>query len=322
MDFHLTSTTSPSSLTDAAARKRLFIGYLFLVLALLVWAGNSIVGRSNAGADIPPLAFTFWRWATALVIFAIFFGVRAWRQRIEILAAWKFVVPFAIISIAGFNAVFYTALQKSTALQVTLIQSILPVMVLLLGLVILRERITGRQWWGVVFSMAGATIIVIRGDVTVLQTLALGEGDIWALVAVFLWAWQAFLMRWKPKNIDIMAFMTVISLIGVVVLLPFYFWETMTFAPMPFTQTSIIFVLYAAVMASIIGTTCWNEGTFRAGGVQAGYFGNLYPIFSGALAIIILGEELRWYHVVGAVSVLIGIWLATFGQVRIATKGD
>lgn len=82
------------------------------------------------------------------------------------------------------------------------------------------------------------------------------------------------------------------------------------------------FVLYAAVMASFIGTTCWNEGTFRAGGVQAGYFGNLFPIFSGALAIIILGEELRWYHVVGAVSVLIGIWLATFGQVRIATKGD
>jgi drug/metabolite transporter (DMT)-like permease len=110
----------------------------------------------------------------------------------------------------------------------------------LLGLAILRERITGRQWWGVVFSMTGATIIVIRGDVTVLQTLALGEGEIWALVAVFLWAWQAFLMRWKPKNIDIMAFMTVISLIGVVVLLPFYFWETMTFAPMPFTKTSII----------------------------------------------------------------------------------
>ena len=127
-------------------------------------------------------------------------------------------------------------------------------------------------------------------------------------------------MRWKPVRIDIMAFMTVISFIGVVALAPFYVWETLVVAPMPLTQTSIIFVLYVAIMASFIGTTCWNEGTFRAGGAQAGYFGNLFPIFAGVLAILILGEELRWYHVAGAVSVLIGIWLATWRRTAASTR--
>ena len=206
---------------------------------------------------------------------------------------------------------FYIALQKSTALQVALIQSILPVMVLLLGLVILRQRISGRQWWGILFSIAGAVLIVIRGDIGVLRTLALGEGDIWALGAVFLWAWQAFLIRWKPKTIEIMPFMTAISLVGVLTMLPFYVWETATFAPMPVTQTSILFVLYVAVLASFVGTTCWNEGAYRAGAAQAGYFGNLFPIFAGVLAIVILGEQPHWYHGIGALSVVIGIWLAT-----------
>jgi drug/metabolite transporter (DMT)-like permease len=113
--------------------------------------------------------------------------------------------------------------------------------------------------------------------------------------------------------------MTVISFIGAAAMVPFYLWETATVAPMPVTQTSILFVLYVAVMASFIGTTCWNEGTYRAGAAQAGYFGNLFPIFAGALAILILGEQPEWYHGAGAVSVLIGIWLATAQHARRAT---
>ncbi|MDG2205928.1 MAG: DMT family transporter [Alphaproteobacteria bacterium] len=313
------SQSSPSA-ADAENRRRILSGYLLLVLAVLVWAGNSIVGRSAGDAAIPPLGFNFWRWATAFLIFAVFFGVKTWRQRREILAHWKFVTGFAVVSIAGFNSVFYIALQKSTALQVALIQSILPVLVLLLGLVILRQRISPRQWWGIVFSISGAVLIVVRGDIGVLQTLALGEGDIWALGAVFIWAWQAFLMRWKPPTIDIMPFMTTISLIGVITMTPFYIWETANVAPMPVTQTSILFVLYVAVMASFIGTTCWNEGTYRAGGAQAGYFGNLFPIFAGGLAILILGEQPHWYHGVGALCVIIGIWLATAQHSRHAAS--
>jgi len=296
---------------DADARRRILSGYLLLVLAVLVWAGNSIVGRASAGEEIPPLGFNFWRWAAAFLIFAVIFGRQTWRQRNEILRHWKFITVFSIVSVSGFNSVFYIALQKSTALQVALIQSILPVMVLLLGIVILRQRISGRQWWGILFSIAGAVLIVIRGDIGVLRTLALGEGDIWALGAVFLWAWQAFLIRWKPKTIEIMPFMTAISLVGMLTMLPFYLWETATFTPMPVTQTSILFVLYVAVLASFVGTTCWNEGAYRAGAAQAGYFGNLFPIFAGGLAIVILGEQPHWYHGVGAISVVIGIWLAT-----------
>ncbi|MEK9645492.1 MAG: DMT family transporter [Alphaproteobacteria bacterium] len=308
--------TSTAALSDAEQRKRVLSGFTLLVFAVLLWSGNSIVGRASAGEAIPPVGLNFWRWTTAFVVFALVFGMRTWRQRSELLAHWKFVVAFSMVSVSGFNLVFYVALQKTTALQASLIQSILPVLVLLLGLVILRERITGRQWWGVVFSIAGAGLIVIRGDLGVIRTLQLHEGDVWALGAVFLWAWQAFLMRWKPRTIDIMPFMTAISGIAVVMMLPLYLWETATFAPMPITQTSALFVLYVGIMAAFVGTSCWNEGTYRAGAAQAGYFGNLYPIFAGVLAILILGEELRWFHAAGAASVVIGIWLATAHHAR------
>lgn len=313
--------SSPPSATDAETRRRILSGYLLLVLAVLMWAGNSTVGRATAAEAIPPMAFNFWRWTAALIVFAVFFGRSTWKQRHEILKHWKFVVVFSVVSVSGFNTVFYFALQKSTALQVSLIQSILPVLILLIGLAVLRERISGRQWWGILFSIGGAALIITRGDMAVLRGLALSEGDIWALGAVFLWAWQAFLMRWKPKSIDIMPFMSAIAFIGVVAMAPLYLWETANVAPMPVTRNSILFVLYVAVMASFIGTTCWNEGTYRAGGAQAGYFGNLFPIFAGTLAIVILGEQPRWYHGAGAVSVVIGIWLATAQHARHGKTG-
>ena len=297
--------------SGASDKRRLYSGYTLLVLALLMWAGNSIIGRLSADEDMSPLALNFWRWSCASVFFLVFFGRATWRQRRQIIAAWKFVLVFGLLSIVGFNVVFYTALQKSTVVQVTLIQSVLPVLVLLLGYVFLRQAIGLRQWWGVVFSISGAALIVLRGDPAVLKTLRLNEGDIWALISVSLWAFQAFLIRWKPGEIDIMPFMTSISLLGVVAMAPFYVIEVGQTGGLVITNTSLLFILYLGLMASFVGTTCWNEGAYRAGGSRAGYFGNLFPIFASGLAILLLGESLHWYHVASAVLVLAGIWLAT-----------
>ena len=75
-------------------------------------------------------------------------------------------------------------------------------------------------------------------------------------------------------------------------------------------------MLYVGICASFLGTTSWNEGNYRVGAVRSGYFGNLYPIFAGGLAILILGETLYWYHAIGAALVFAGICLAIFQRVR------
>ncbi|MGY9019697.1 MAG: DMT family transporter [Alphaproteobacteria bacterium] len=293
-------------------RRRLVSGYALLTAGILFWAGNAVVGRAAAGADIPPLTLNFFRWSIALVFFLVIFGRSTWAQRHLLWQHRKFIVTYSVLTIVGFNCTFYVALQKTTVLQASLIQSILPVLVLLLALVVLKTRITGQQWWGVVFSIGGAALIIIRGDWEVIKSLRIQDGDIWALVAVLLWSLQAFLMRYKPKTIDIMPFMTALAAVGVIVMTPMYIWESTVIKPTPFTQESILLFLYLGLFAGFLGTTAWNEGTYRTGPAQAGYFGNLYPVFAGGLAILLLGETLHWYHMLGAVMVVTGIWLAIF----------
>ena len=297
-----------------SSTKRLISGYALLTAGLLFWAGNAVVGRAATGADIPPLTLNFFRWLIALVFFLAIFGRATWAQRQLLWKHRKFIVIYSVLTIIGFNCTFYIALQKTTVLQASLIQSILPVLVLLLALVVLKIKITGRQWWGVIFSIGGAALIIIRGDLEVIKSLRIQDGDIWALAAVFLWTLQAFLMRYRPPTIGIMPFMTALAAIGVTVMTPMYIWESVVVKPTPFTQESILLFLYLGIFAGFLGTTSWNEGTYRTGPTQAGYFGNLYPVFAGGLAIVLLGETLHWYHIFGAGLVVAGIWLAVFNK--------
>ena len=110
-------------------------GYALLTAGILFWAGNAVVGRAAAGADIPPLTLNFFRWSIALVFFLVIFGRSTWAQRHLLWQHRKFIVTYSVLTIVGFNCTFYVALHKTTVLQASLIQSILPVLVLLLALV-------------------------------------------------------------------------------------------------------------------------------------------------------------------------------------------
>lgn len=299
----------------------LAFGYGFLVLSVLLWSGNSVAARFAMGIDIPPIGLAWWRWATALAIFLPFTAAGVWRDRALIRRHWRFVVAFGVISIACYNTFFYLGLEQTTAIQGSLIQSVLPVLVLLLGLVLFGEPISLRQWSGVALSLGGAVLIVARGSIETLRSLTLNVGDLWCLAAVLVWAGQIILMRWKPRELRITRFMTVAAAVGVATLTPAYVWEHASGRTMPIDWTTVALVLYVAFFASVIASTMYNEGVFRVGAATSGYFGNLFPVFSTALAMLILGESIAWYHWVGAAAVLGGIYLATVDRgARVAER--
>jgi len=286
-------------------------GYVFVVLAVLSWAGNAIVGRLAPGADIPPIALNFWRWVGAFIVLAPFaIGALSAQWRL-LLAHWRFVTAFGVAGVAGFNALLYLALEETTVVQATLISAILPALVIASARVFLGQPIGARQVAGVLLSFVGVAVIVARGDPQVLWALGLNRGDLWMLIAVCFWAAQTVLLRFIPKGMDLFAFQLAAIGVGLIVALPCYLGETLSGRPMPFTLTALLMVGYIAVVASAGGYTLWNIGVLRIGPKSAGYFGNLYPVFGAMLGIILLGEPLRGYHVVGGAVVLAGILLAT-----------
>lgn len=156
---------------------------------------------------------------------------------------------------------------------------------------------------------------------TVVQgTLISAALPILVLVAVRLFLAQPILIRFVPKSIDLMAFQMGCFVAGLVVLAPFYVYDTMGGRPMPLTWSAALLVGYAALAASVVGLTCWNTGVMRVGSKTARYLANLFPLFGAALGILLLGEPFQWFHAVGGAFTLAGIALATIAPQREAAR--
>lgn len=293
----------------------LAIGAALLLSALMLWAGNAVITRAAMVGDVPPLVFNFLRWALAFLMFLPFTAARVWRERQVFVDQWRYFTIFALVSITLFNSLYYVGLQYTTAIQGSLILALLPVVVLISVVVLLRQSITTRQVIGVLLSILGAAVIILRGDPTLVQTLALNVGDLWCFAAVIVWSWQILLMRRKPAALDMASFMTVVIGIGVILQAPLAWWEVAvagrTFVP---TTQNLLFVGYVALFAAVIGTTMYNAGVYRLGPANSGNLGNLYPLFTAVLAIIFLGEPLETFHVWGGILVLGGVFMATFAR--------
>jgi drug/metabolite transporter (DMT)-like permease len=283
--------------------------YLLLTMAVLFWAGNFILGRAFHN-DIPPIALAFWRWlgASVLVTWPALPHLR--RDHRALAGAWPAVLLLAVLGIASFNTLAYSGLQYTEAINAFLIQSLMPVMIVILSFLIFRERVTPLQSAGIVVSLSGAVMIIARGDMGVLLSLTVNRGDFLVMAAIACYAGYSVLLRKRP-HVHPLAFICTTFWIGTIVLLPLYLWESMTVAVMQVKLTSLLVIGYVMVFPSIVSYLCYNRGVELVGANRAGLFIHLMPVFGSIMAVVFLGEMFRWYHGFGVFLIGTGIFLAT-----------
>lgn len=286
--------------------KRLGI-YLLLVLPPLFWAGNSVLARGVADL-IPPVAMSFWRWTIALLILLPF----TWKQTLkdwpEIKKHWQIIFLLGLFGIASFNTLLYTAAHSTTAINIALTQSVMPVIIVFISFILFRDRITLIQIVAIALCTLGAGYIVIHGDWQRLLQLEFVIGDLIMLLAVGLYGLYSVLLRKRPA-IKPMSFLTSTFAVGVALLLPLYLWERQTAAPLELSQPVIISLLYVAFCPSILAYLFWNQGIHEIGANRAGLYINLVPLFASLLAVLFLDEHFQTYHLVGIVLIASGLLL-------------
>lgn len=298
--------------------RRLYdLPHLLLILAILFWAGNFVLGRA-VHTEVPPVGLAFWRWTVA---FLIILGP-AWkhlrRDAPELVGHWRILLVLSFSGIAVFNTFVYTGLNDTEALNAFLIQSFMPVVIVVMSFLFFRERITGRQSLGVLVSLVGVTVILTRGNLGLLATLEPNPGDLWVLAAVVFYAAYSALLRKRPE-IHPLSFLAVIFAGGTVMLAPFYAAETIGGRPVPLDTTSLATIAYVAVFPSILSYVCFNRGVELLGANKAGLFIHLMPVFGSLMSMALLGESFRAFHGLGIAFIITGILLATVSRPRPAS---
>lgn len=285
--------------------------YLLLTLSALFWSGNFVLSR-GMHAEIPPVSLAFWRWAIALLIIAPFGLRRVYEQRELLKKHGRFMFFQGLLGVTGFNTLIYIAMQSTTAINAVLVNSCIPVIIVIISWLIYKERLSIKQSVGVLISLSGVLLIIAKGDVAALQQFSFNQGDLLVLAAAVVWAFYSANLRNYPEGLHPIAYQTGIMMMGLIFLIPCYLFELQTGKHMLLNISTILTVGYVAMFASVLAFICWTRAIREVGANRAGPFIHLMPVFSTILAIIFLDESLLAYHVKGMILVFSGIFITTF----------
>jgi drug/metabolite transporter (DMT)-like permease len=284
--------------------------FLLLALANLLWSGNWVTGRALRDA-FDPITLNFWRWLIAAAVLAPFALPGLIRKRVALRRHAAILLLLTFTGAAVFQTLVYLGLRSTTAINALLLNSSAPLFVLLCSWMLEGERTTLRQVAGMLISLAGILVILSRGEPGNLLQLEVHAGDAWILLAVAIWGLYSVLLKRRPPELDGVEFLLVLSVIGVLMLAPFYVLELLQTPPRWPTHAEVLGVLYVGLAASVFGFIFWNRGVAVVGANAAGFTLHLLPAFGTVLAILFLGEQFGAFHAVGIATILLGILLAT-----------
>ncbi|MCA1785670.1 MAG: DMT family transporter [Desulfobacteraceae bacterium] len=274
-----------------------------------LWSGNFIVAR-GLNDLIPPVSLAFYRWLTAVLVFAPFAirgCVKDWPKVTEHIG---YMAVTAFIGVTCFNTFIYIAGHTTTAMNLSLIAITFPVFVVLISRVLFKEVLTVKRTAGILIVLTGVVCLITRGELARLLAIRFVAGDLWMLASAVLFAVFSILIKHKPEGIRLYTFQFTLFFMGLVFLLPFFIWEQSRIPGLFLNQTTLPAVLYVGIFASLCAFVLWNRAIIILGPSRAGMIYYTLPLFSGLLAYLFLGEHIGVVHAVSAVLILTGIILA------------
>jgi len=283
--------------------------YLLLSLTSLFWAGNIVLGRFVAG-QVPPMTLSCIRWSGSFILLLPFAWPHLKRDWPMLKSRLPMMVVLSATGFAANNALSYAGLQYTEALNALLIQSSGPLFVAMWALVLFGVRLTIGQTLGITLSLIGVLIIILRGDITALASIKFNIGDLMFASALLVFGLYSALMPKRPA-VHLLSLITFTTGCGALLLLPFLLWEVWsgyTLKPNLLTAATLVYVV---IFPSLLAYLFFNRGIALIGPNRAAPYFHLVPVFGSVMAIALLGEKLRLFHIIGYVLVLGGIALAS-----------
>lgn len=301
-------TSTPAG--PAASSRRLLVdnAYLLLAFSSLCWSGNHIVGRAIAG-HVPPMAISVARWLVPMLVILLIAREHLVRDWPAIRANWRIMLFFGLAGGAVFGALQYVALNHTTALNVSVLNSLGPVFIVAAGALVFRDPLTWLQGLGIAVSLFGVLVIVTRADLAALFGLSFNLGDLLIVLNQCIWAFYSIFLRRKP-DIHWLSFMFVLAAISVVTTVPFALTEHASGAQLHADWLTLGAILFVGIFPSFLAFASWNRGVALIGTNRAGPFLHLIPLYSALLATMLLGERLMLFHALGFALIVAGVWLA------------
>ena len=285
-----------------------------LFLATLGWGSNTIASRLAVG-EVSPMLLIFFRWGFVVVILLSLY----WRQMIDewpiIRPRLKWLLIMGGCGLSLFNAFFYIAAHSTTAVNLGIIQSTMPGMILLGSFMFFGDRINRLQFSGLLLTLLGVGVIVTQGSLEQLMQLTFNHGDLLMIFACSFYAMYTVGLKSRPK-ISGMVMLAYFSVAAFLMTIPLMIFESFIYGTVMPGIKGFAIVFYIAIVPSFLSQIFFMRGVDLIGPGSAGLYANLVPIFSAIMAVLLLSEEFALFHLAAMLLVFGGIGLFEYQSRR------
>jgi len=260
------------------------------------------------GGYIQPYGFILLRLMGATALFWMF----------SFLAPKEKVSPkdFLIFAAAAFFGVvlnmltFFKGLSYTTPIHASVIMVVVPILVLIMSAIILKEKVTSLKVVGVILGLSGALVLTLYGKSAVATDNIL-LGNFLVFINAVSYSIYIIIIKQLTSKYHPFTFIKWLFLFGLIMVTPFGFnelsvvqWGTFE----PYTYFSVGFVIIGATF----GTYLLNPLALRelkASTVST--FLYLQPVIAGIFAIMMGSDSLNPTKIIAAILIFIGVYLVS-----------
>ena len=284
--------------------------YIMLVCASLFWAGNFIVGKYAFLTDIPPLSLVFYRWTLVWFILLPFTYKEIFKYKDIILKNLPLLFLLGFTSVGLFNSFTYLALIHTQVINASLFNAAIPAIIILLCFLFKVEKTNKFQILGLIISVLGIIAIITKLKLDILFSLNFNKGDLIMVGGALTWGIYSTLLKRKKFTLPLLTLVHVICTLGLISVLPQFLYEFTNGQVIKFDINLVYTLIFLALFPSIGSYYCWAGAVSIVGANRAGISLSLIPLFSTIFAIGIYDEKFQFFHLIGAILIILGLFLS------------
>jgi len=294
-------------------KKGEFLAYGCLFLTAVIWGISTPVIKYILNF-LNPWQFIFWRLLTASVIIIVPLIIVWHHLKISL----KDILKYLLIGFLGTPLtliIFSFGLQKTSAVNTSIISTLSPILIILGGVYFFREKVSARKKWGILLIISG-TLVALVGPMIKNGVIDKGSflGDIAVIFAYLCWVAYSLLIK-KEKKLNFFCLTASSFVVGLLVsfgILLFSPKNVFSFEKItgnPLLTGSLVFV---GIFSTVVAYFTYAIGISKIEASKAVIFTYLQPIFGIPVAILLLKEKVDPIFWLGAGLIVIGVCICQF----------
>ncbi|HKB88598.1 MAG TPA: DMT family transporter [Patescibacteria group bacterium] len=294
--------------------------YFLLLAVCIIWGVAGPVIKLTL-KEVPPFIFLLYRFLISSVVAVVWFSVTKRPVFSNKLSTNLKILAFSVLNTTGSLGLLFWGLSKTSLLESSLILVLGPILTVIAGYLFLRDRITKIEKVGIAITFLGSLIVLVEPLIKANSASGDFIGNLLVFgYVVFTAVGAIFMKEVLREGVNPISLTNLSFVVGFITVIPIALF-LYPISGILNTLYSIPFPYHAGVwyMALLSGTLAFSLQTVAQKTIEvseAAIFMYLFPIISGVLAILILGDKFTPIVAIGSTMTIIGIVIAEWKKRR------